>query len=205
MLFAPVFVALTAWQSFAAAAAIEKAENDTESTCAYPSQLVALSQTLDHLQQKVPEGERIVLPHIPLDNLARPFECVHDTLHEVYVEAVDRLSKQQNTMEALEAQINAFEAQMNPDTHQTRDLVVLEKRIRDCQDMKSHAFGSIKQYSCNSARNPDQCRVCASAISINLALVCVACISKLNRESKYCCAAAVSTFFTGYTQVCLYR
>ncbi|KAG5954018.1 hypothetical protein E4U53_000004 [Claviceps sorghi] len=234
MLFTPVFMALTAWQSFASGVvieraekapetvsietaekapetvsietaekapetvAIEKAEKALELPCVYPEQISALSELLDQLQANTEVPKRIVLPAVPQELATRPHECVPKTLHEQYVDAVIRISKEHSMMDV-------FEDQTMTHAVNNRGLAVFDKRGRKCPEIRDHALNRMKDYSCDSAQNPDKCRYCSNTISFNMVLICLACAAKMSWESPLCCAAAASTFWSAYTQVCLYK
>ncbi|KAG5985945.1 hypothetical protein E4U43_005784 [Claviceps pusilla] len=206
MLFTPVVIAFTAWQSLAAAAAVENAAPAAPApeTCVQAHHLMALTHTLDHLQADVKPSERLRLPQIPPKYYFEPQTCLPESLSELFVEPIIQLSKEQNMIEKLDSLLQT----PPPGYHasQARDVVArLDKRIRNCPQMRDSAIATQSVWSCDSAKDADACRSCAAVISFNLVFACTACASKMNHESLFCCAAAASTFVTGYTQVCLRR
>ncbi|KAG6006073.1 hypothetical protein E4U54_000242, partial [Claviceps lovelessii] len=210
MLYTPIVIALTAWQSLAAAAAVKNAAPAASApatatapeSCVQAHHLMALTHTLDHLQADVKPSDRLRLPQIPPKYYFEPQTCLPESLHQLFVEPIIQLSKEQNMVEKLDSLLQT----PPPGYHasQARDVAVrLDKRIRDCPQMRDSAIATQNVWSCDSAKNGDDCRSCAAIISFNLVFACAACTAKLNHESLFCCAAAASTFVTGYTQVCL--
>ncbi|KAG6001171.1 hypothetical protein E4U21_004629 [Claviceps maximensis] len=195
MLFTPIVIALTAWQSLASATDVP---NDGQKDgCISALQLEAVADTLTQIQVDVEESERIVLPAIP-----KKYTCLPSSISDPYVENVIRLAKDQNLVEKFEKQLRTPPPGRH--TTQARDLThSLDKRIRSCPEMKQSAIDYQKIWSCDAAQNPDHCRSCSGHIATNLIFACVACAAKMNYEAPFCCVAAASVFVTAYTQVCL--
>ncbi|KAG5953219.1 hypothetical protein E4U58_000510, partial [Claviceps cyperi] len=61
MLFTPVVIALTAWQSLASAAAVKKASD----VCVLAPHVLALVENMDFLQANASASERTTFPRIP--------------------------------------------------------------------------------------------------------------------------------------------
>ncbi|KAG5995661.1 hypothetical protein E4U52_007956 [Claviceps spartinae] len=199
MLFTPVVIALTAWQSLASAAAIEKVPE----TCVLAPHVAALVQNMDFLQANVSASERITFPPIPVEYFLDPKLCLPSGLYEQFVDPVIAYSKEHKLLENFD---DLMAQTSNQGTSQPRSLDGgLEKRIRSCPQMKDAAISKTHMYSCDSAPHPDKCRSCTTFISVGLVSSFLACASKMNRESVFCCASAASVFTSAYTQVCLYK
>ncbi|KAG5995660.1 hypothetical protein E4U52_007955 [Claviceps spartinae] len=199
MLFTPVVIALTAWQSLASAAAIEKVPE----TCVLAPHVAALVQNMDFLQANVSASERINFPPIPVEYFLNPKLCLPSGLYEQFVDPVIAHAKEHKLLEKFD---DLMAQTSNQGTSQPRSLDGgLEKRIRNCPQMKDAAVAQTHVYSCDSAPHPDKCRSCTNFITMNLVLGCLACVSKMNHESIFCCASTASVFATAYTQVCLYK
>ncbi|KAG6212219.1 hypothetical protein E4U09_003474 [Claviceps aff. purpurea] len=197
MLFTPVVIALTAWQSLASAAAIEKAPE----ACVLASHVLALVETMDFLQANASASERIAFPSIPEMYFTEAQPCMPPALYDQFLDPVIKYSKENKLLEKFD---DLMAQPLDQGTSQPRSLDVgLEKRIRNCPQMKDAALSQTHVYSCDSAPHPDKCRSCTNFISMNLLLGCLACAAKMNHESLFCCASTASVFATAYTQVCL--
>ncbi|KAG6106906.1 hypothetical protein E4U31_000495 [Claviceps sp. LM219 group G6] len=199
MLFTPVIIALTAWQSLVSAAAIEKVPE----TCVLAPHVAALVHNMNFLQANVSASERITFPPIPVEYFLDPKLCLPSGLYEQFVDPVIAHAKEHKLLEKFD---DLMAQTSDQGTSQPRSLEVgLEKRIRNCPQMKDAAVAQTHVYSCDSAPHPDKCRSCTNFITMNLVLGCLACASKMNHESIFCCASTASVFATAYTQVCLYK
>ncbi|KAG5995662.1 hypothetical protein E4U52_007957 [Claviceps spartinae] len=197
MLFTPVVIALTAWQSLASAAAIEKVPE----TCVLGPHVAALVQNMDFLQANVSASERINFPPIPVEYFLNPKLCLPSGLYEQFLDPVIAHAKQHKLVEKFDDLM----AQMsNHGTSQPRSLDGgLEKRIRNCPEMKDAVVAQTYVYSCDTASHPDKCRSCTNFITLNLLAACLTCLAKPSTESIFCCASSATVFATAYTQVCL--
>ncbi|KAG5968502.1 hypothetical protein E4U57_006052 [Claviceps arundinis] len=197
MLFTPAIIALTAWQSLVSAAAIEKVPEP----CVLAPQVAALVQNMDLLQANVSASERITFPPIPVEYFLDPKLCLPRGLYEQFLDPVIAHSKEHKLLEKLDDIMAQTSIQ---GTSQPRSLDVgLEKRIRNCPQIKEGVIAQTHAYSCNSAAHPDKCRSCTNFITLNLVAACLACLAKPSEESIFCCASSASVFATAYTQVCL--
>ncbi|KAG5974577.1 hypothetical protein E4U55_008160 [Claviceps digitariae] len=210
MRFTPIVIAFTAWQSLASAVAIEKTllARDWDPVydvdpkkCTDPDQHWALMGTLNYLQANVKASKRVALPVLPQENIDNPDLPLSNDLHARLVEPIIRLSKEQPV--DFEDIFAAYAAEHTPANNNV--IARLDKRIRQCPEIKKAATASASSFSCDSAPDPAGCRECANFLTFNLACACVACAAKMNHESIFCCMAASATFASGYTQVCLRR
>ncbi|KAG6095887.1 hypothetical protein E4U30_001963 [Claviceps sp. LM220 group G6] len=197
MLFTPVVIALTAWQSLASAAAIEKVPE----TCVLAPHVAALVQNMDFLQANVSASERITFPPIPVKYFLDPKLCLPSGLYEQFLDPVIAHAKEHKLHEKFD---DLMAQTSNQGTSQPRSLDGgLEKRIRNCPQMKDAVVAQTHVYSCNSAEHPDKCRSCTNFITLNLLAACITCLAKPSEESIFCCASSATVFATAYTQVCL--
>ncbi|KAG5962213.1 hypothetical protein E4U56_003449 [Claviceps arundinis] len=199
MLFTPVIIALTAWQSLVSAAAIEKVPEP----CVLAPHVAVLVQNMDFLQANVSASERITFPPIPVEYFLDPKLCLPRGLYEQFLDPVIAHSKEHKLLEKFD---DLMAQTSHQGTSQPRSLDVgLEKRIRNCPQIKDAVVAQTHAYSCDSAAHPDKCRSCTAFISAGLVSGFLACAAKMNHESVFCCASAASVFASAYTQVCLYK
>lgn len=195
MLLTLIVVALTAWQSLVAAAPIEK----TKETCIHAHHVLALTETLHWLQLNS-TADAVDLPVIPEQYITSPSSCLPASLHQLFVDPVVQMAKEKQLLSKLDRLL-----QLPSEDKNSQPRALLEKRARRCPDIKKATIRGVSAYSCRSAPNPAHCDSCTNFATFNFMASCVACASKRNQESAFCCAASAATFATYYTQVCLFK
>ncbi|KAG6017705.1 hypothetical protein E4U41_004154 [Claviceps citrina] len=198
MLFTPVVLALTAWQSHVSAAAVDRAApamawTAPETDCLTAQHAIALSRGLSHLYAN--SSKKVDLPIIPEQYQKNPSACLPPSLGDLFVEPVVQFSKENDLVSQMDSLFGA---------PYDWALTTREEQQRPCSWYWEAAKNRTRSYSCDSAPHPDRCRSCAKSFASTLLFGCLGCAAKFKvYESPVCCAGMAAAFWTGYSQICL--
>ncbi|OBW63771.1 MAG: Mitochondrial carrier [Aureobasidium pullulans] len=215
-------IVLIALSITTANALIQSAENSTSLNCATGAHIQALGFTFEYMNANNTDTG-INLPEMPIeyaDNLSLCVPTCNNTdtginLPEMPIEYADNPSLCVPTslfdsyFEAIEAQAKLLDIQSDNGLSLISrapkpDHVFLDKRARNCRQLKEAQISSIHKYSCSSAPHADKCRSCANWATGSFATSIAACgLKEQPAEAVSCCASAALAFGTYYTQVCL--
>ncbi|THY86605.1 hypothetical protein D6C93_07835 [Aureobasidium pullulans] len=188
-------IALIALSITTANALIQSAENSTSLNCATGAHIQALGFTFEYMNADNTDTG-VNLPEMPIEYADNPSLCVPTSLFDSYFEAIEAQAK------LLDIQsdngLSLISRAPKP------DHVFLDKRARNCRQLKEAQISSIHKYSCSSAPHADKCRSCANWATGSFATSIAACgLKEQPAEAVSCCASAALAFGTYYTQVCL--